>query len=410
MNIRSQPVVLLIADISGYTRFMLSHRKALAHSQMIIAGLMETLMAQVEHPLRIVELEGDALFLYAERTDDDASWSRRSAYLMERIERLFEAFDHRVAELAAYSICRCDACANLAALELKVVVHAGDALLNQVGDFSVLSGIDVITVHRMLKNSRDDERYVLLSGAAHAALEIPAGVAVETKVETYDIGEVDTFGYVPAASDRVLDDIRGSFSEDNVAVQILRHEIKNEYTQVACDPGLGFHFNTGRSAAEACEYDMAVVDRLPAEAVGSSPAPETPSVLASPTPENMSWDLGSGAGMDALIAGELVGPHGHVIGVEMTGAMLEVARRGAEAAGLPQVEFREGHIEALPVPDGWADLIVANGVLNLSPDKSLVLSECMRVLKPGGRLQFGDVTVERPLPPEARRQIDLWTH
>jgi len=404
-------VVLLIADISGYTQFMLSHRKALAHSQMIVAGLMETLMAQAEPPLRIVELEGDAVFLYADRTDDEASWSEKSAYLVDRIQRFFEVFDHRLAELAAYSICRCDACANLQQLELKVVAHAGEALLNQVGDFSVLSGVDVIAVHRMLKNSREDERYVLLSESAKEALGTPADVPIEESIESYDIGEIRTFAYVPSRTEsRVLDEIRGSFSEENVAVQILRHEIKTEYTQVACDPNVGFHFNTGRSAAEACEYDMAIVDRLPAETVSSFAGTGNPFSLGAVLPGEHVVDLGAGAGMDALIAGGMVGPDGHVIGVEMTSAMLEVARRSAVTAALPHVEFREGHIEALPIPDEWADLIVANGVLNLSPDKPLVLSECLRVLKPGGRLQFGDVTVETALPPEAKRQIDLWTH
>ena len=101
METKTTPVVLFLADISGYTQFMLSHRKAPVHSQMIIAGLFETLMRQIDHPLKIVELEGDALFLYAPKTSDAAAWERRSAHLVDLVLRLFEAFGRRLAELQA---------------------------------------------------------------------------------------------------------------------------------------------------------------------------------------------------------------------------------------------------------------------------------------------------------------------
>jgi arsenite methyltransferase len=106
----------------------------------------------------------------------------------------------------------------------------------------------------------------------------------------------------------------------------------------------------------------------------------------------------------------MVGPDGHVIGVEMTPAMLEKARTGAAACELEQLEFREGHAEALPVPDGWADVVISNGVVNLSPHKELVFSEMFRVLRPGGRMQIGDIIVDRPVPEEAKRDVDLWTN
>jgi ubiquinone/menaquinone biosynthesis C-methylase UbiE len=98
-----------------------------------------------------------------------------------------------------------------------------------------------------------------------------------------------------------------------------------------------------------------------------------------------------------------------VIGVDMTPAMLEKARWGAAAAGLTNVEFREGLGEALPVEDGWADVVISNGVLNLFPDKAAGLAEMARVLKPGGRLQIGDILVQKPVPESAKRKIDLWT-
>jgi ubiquinone/menaquinone biosynthesis C-methylase UbiE len=120
-------------------------------------------------------------------------------------------------------------------------------------------------------------------------------------------------------------------------------------------------------------------------------------------------DVGSGAGMDSLIAARMVGSTGHVVGVDMTPAMLQKARTAAAESGLNHVEFREGYSEALPVPSGWADVIISNGVLNLIPEKAVALQEMARVLKPNGRLQIADILVEKPIPANARRKIDLWT-
>lgn len=119
--------------------------------------------------------------------------------------------------------------------------------------------------------------------------------------------------------------------------------------------------------------------------------------------------MGSGAGLDALIAARLVGPQGRVIGVDMTPEMLMKARAGAAALGLKNVEFREGYAETLPLPDASADVVISNGVLNLTLDKTATLREWFRVLRPGGRLQVGDLLVERPLPPDALDDLSLWT-
>ena len=119
--------------------------------------------------------------------------------------------------------------------------------------------------------------------------------------------------------------------------------------------------------------------------------------------------MGSGSGTDSLIASQMVGPRGRVIGVDMTSAMLEKARQGAQETGAGNVEFKHGYIEDLPVEDGWADLVISNGVLNLSPDKARVFSDMYRVLRPGGRLQIADILVEIPVPEEAKANIELWT-
>ena len=120
-------------------------------------------------------------------------------------------------------------------------------------------------------------------------------------------------------------------------------------------------------------------------------------------------DVGSGAGFDSFIAADQVGPAGQVVGIDMTPEMLAKSRRTAEALGLAHVQFREGLAEALPVQDGWADVVISNGVINLCADKQVVFAEIFRVLRPGGRLQFADIANGRPVPIEALRDIDLWT-
>jgi len=120
-------------------------------------------------------------------------------------------------------------------------------------------------------------------------------------------------------------------------------------------------------------------------------------------------DVGSGAGVDSVIAGLMVGRDGHVIGVDMTPAMLAKATAAIAGQDLEQIEFREGYAESLPVPDEWADVVISNGAVNLCPDKARVFREMFRVLRPGGRLQIADITVQKPVPEGARKNVDLWT-
>jgi ubiquinone/menaquinone biosynthesis C-methylase UbiE len=120
-------------------------------------------------------------------------------------------------------------------------------------------------------------------------------------------------------------------------------------------------------------------------------------------------EIGSGAGFDAVLAARQVGPTGHVIGIDMTPEMLAKARANADALGLTNIEFRDGFAEALPVEDASADVVISNGVINLSPEKDVVLREIARVLKPGGRLQFADIAVDTAVPDAAKNNIDLWT-
>ncbi len=193
------------------------------------------------------------------------------------------------------------------------------------------------------------------------------------------------------------------------ALDSLRHAIREEYAVVATDPGRGFHFHTGRHLAALLGYDERWLTAVPETSIESFAGTGNPFHLGVLKPDERVVDVGCGAGIDSLIAAAMVGPDGHVIGVDMTPAMLEKARASASATGATQVEFREGYGEALPVPDGWADVVISNGVLNLMPDKRAALQEMARVLKPQGRLQIADILVQKPVPESAKRAIDLWT-
>jgi arsenite methyltransferase len=189
----------------------------------------------------------------------------------------------------------------------------------------------------------------------------------------------------------------------------LREAIRQEYAEVASDPQKGFHFHTGRPLARMLEYADEWLEDIPEPSIESFAGTGNPFSLGELRPGDRVVDLGSGAGIDSLIAAKKVGPDGRVIGVDMTPAMLEKARYAADEAGLANVEFREGYAEELPVDDGWADVVISNGVLNLVPDKAAALEEVARVLKPDGRLQIGDILVQKAVPESAKRKIDLWT-
>ncbi len=189
----------------------------------------------------------------------------------------------------------------------------------------------------------------------------------------------------------------------------LHQAIQEEYAEVASHPDKGFHFHTGRPLAGMLGYRDEWLEGIPEGAIESFAGTGNPFSLGELHPGEHVVDVGCGAGIDSLIAARMVGPIGQVVGVDMTPAMLEKARRSAVEAGLNNVEFRQGYGEALPVPDGWADVVISNGVLNLMPDKAAGLQEMARVLKPGGRLQIGDILVKKAVPESAKRQIDLWT-
>lgn len=155
-------------------------------------------------------------------------------------------------------------------------------------------------------------------------------------------------------------------------------------------------------------YAAGETDGIPAEAVLASLGCGNPTALAELREGETVLDLGSGGGIDVLLSARRVGPTGKAYGVDMTGEMLELARENQRRAGVENVEFLEGHIEALPLPDDSVDVIISNCVINLSADKRRVLAEAFRVLKPGGRFAVSDVIVRGDVPPEMRRSMELW--
>ncbi len=198
-------------------------------------------------------------------------------------------------------------------------------------------------------------------------------------------------------------------SETSVDAVALREGVKAKYREVAVEPGGEFHFHTGRPLAARLGYDDAVVAALPDAAVESFAGVGNPFGPRTLEKGEKVVDIGSGGGFDCFIAAGQVGDEGRVVGIDMTEEMLAKSRATAAAMGLDNVEFREGLIETMPVEDGWADVVISNGVINLCPDKPGVLAEIMRVLRPGGRLQFADIANGQPVPEAAVNNIDLWT-
>jgi SAM-dependent methyltransferase len=200
-----------------------------------------------------------------------------------------------------------------------------------------------------------------------------------------------------------------TMTELGLEIGDLRQAISKEYEDVANNPVRGFHFHTGRPLTKILGYKEEWLEGIPESAIESFAGTGNPFSIGEIRPGERVIDIGCGAGIDSLIAAKKVGADGRVIGIDMTKAMLDKARQAGEEAGLSEVEFRYGHAENLPVRDGWADVVISNGVINLTPDKEVTFREIVRVLKPDGRIQIGDILVQKQVPDSAKRKIGLWT-
>ena len=189
----------------------------------------------------------------------------------------------------------------------------------------------------------------------------------------------------------------------------LEDKVKAMYQAVAENPGGHYHFEMGRSLAEQLGYPSAVLDRVPSGAVESFAGVGYFLDLAGFQDGDRVLDLGSGSGMDSFATALDVGGHGRVTGIDMTAAQVDKAERLRTEGGFLTVDFTLGQIDELPFPDETFDVVISNGVINLGADKRAVFAEIRRVLRPGGVLQFADIANGKPVPPEALRDIDLWT-
>ena len=200
-----------------------------------------------------------------------------------------------------------------------------------------------------------------------------------------------------------------STTEIPVDVDVLRREIRQTYTEVSTKQEKEFIFPTGRAWAQELGYPEPALSRVPDASVESFAGVANHWTLGRIEPGEVVLDLGCGAGTDLLIAAQMTGPDGRVIGVDMTAAMLEQTRASATRMGLTNVELHEALIESLPIGDASVDVVISNGVIDLVPDKDAVFDEIDRVLKRGGRLQIADVVIHHEVSEDARKRIDLWT-
>ena len=194
-----------------------------------------------------------------------------------------------------------------------------------------------------------------------------------------------------------------------IDIGLLKSEIRKTYASVSQEPEKDFIFPTGREWAIDLGYPLELLARVPEGSTESFAGVAHPFSLGSLEPGERVLDLGCGAGTDSLVAAQMVGPGGTVTGIDMTAEMLAKARASAAELGVTNVEFVEGEAESLPFPERSFDVVISNGVIDLVPDKDAVFAELHRVLVPGGRIQVADVTIQRPVSEEGKRNIDLWT-
>jgi arsenite methyltransferase len=195
---------------------------------------------------------------------------------------------------------------------------------------------------------------------------------------------------------------------EGLDVALLRSEIQRTYAGVSTQPDRGFIFPTGRAWALDLGYPQDLLARVPEASCESFAGVANPFSMGPLQPGEDVLDVGSGAGMDTLVAAQMVGPTGSVTGIDMTPEMVVKARGSIAEMGLDNATIIEGSAEHLPFDDATFDVVISNGVIDLIPDKDAVFSEITRVLRPGGRIQLADVTIQNPVSEESKRDIDLW--
>lgn len=178
--------IFVLADISGYTRFMISNQKALRHAQVIVSELIRTLIDQVKLPLKVAEIEGDAVFLYAVKGGSEEQWGKAKKTIGWTLENFSHVFYEKLERLVMASPCGCGACHNMEHLKIKVVAHSGKAIINKIDRFLKISGVDTIIAHRLLKNTVPSDDYMLVTNAAFDDLHFSNPHCFTPHQEVYD--------------------------------------------------------------------------------------------------------------------------------------------------------------------------------------------------------------------------------
>lgn len=192
----SPNTVLLIADISGYTKFMKQHAISVTHAKQIIVRLLKALMQTAKPPLKVAELEGDAVFFYARVDKGDAAAIAQQ--VKDQIMTFFSAFKKEISVINSLTSCACDACTHISDLQLKQVVHAGNVEVEKIAQFEKLFGLDVIVVHRMLKNSVPENEYVMMSDVMYECCTDFYGLQPKRFKESFEgVGDVETLVFFP---------------------------------------------------------------------------------------------------------------------------------------------------------------------------------------------------------------------
>lgn len=198
----SNDTLLIIADISGYTNFMLSNKNSLAKSSRVISELLLSVIEHLELHLSIAKIEGDAIFLYAKK-ENDKDWEKLHESLGEKLVGFFTAFRKKVNDLKHSVLCEGGVCNAIDSLAVKIIVHIGTAEEVEIGEFKELAGIDVIIVHRLLKNSIPADEYILLTESACKEMKFPEIICLEVGRDYYDkIGDIDYYVYFPTKQKR----------------------------------------------------------------------------------------------------------------------------------------------------------------------------------------------------------------
>jgi SAM-dependent methyltransferase len=188
----------------------------------------------------------------------------------------------------------------------------------------------------------------------------------------------------------------------------IKAAVAERYGRVAVAPQEKFNFPVGRRFAESVGYESSMLDRLPPEMSESFTGAGNPQPYVDARAGETLLDLGCGAGLDLYLYAEKLGPAGRLLGLDLSAAMLDKARRNLAAGGVNNVEWLHAPADAIPLPDGAVDLVTANGIFNLSPDKDAVMREVARVLRPGGRTVFAEIVLHSELPIETCRDLNDW--